>query len=74
MSSNKKVNKKELSTNKPNIIEENIEKEESKDELTKDKINKPNDLKYFDAIAHFKENITHYDKNCSEPVKNSFGA
>ena len=69
MSSNKKVNKKELSTNKPNIIEENIEKEESKDELTKDKINKPNDLKYFDAIAHFKENITHYDKNCSEPVK-----
>ena len=35
----------------------------------KDKINKPNELKDFDAVSHFKHNIIHFYKNCSEPIK-----
>ena len=30
---------------------------------------KINELKYFDAISHFKENINHFDKNCKDPIK-----
>ena len=44
--------------------EENIE-----DEYPKEKLNKPNELKNFDAITHFKQNIIHFNKNCSEPIK-----
>ena len=44
--------------------EENLE-----DEYPKDKINKPNELKNFDAVTHFKQNIIHFYRNCSEPIK-----
>ena len=50
--------------NKPKNEEENLE-----DEYPKDKINKPNELKNFDAMTHFKQNIIHFYKNCSEPIK-----
>ena len=30
---------------------------------------KIDELKYFDAAAHFKENIIHFDRNCSDPIK-----
>ena len=35
----------------------------------KDKPPKPEELKNFDALSHFKENIIHFYKNCSEPIK-----
>ena len=43
--------------------------EKKAEEPIKDKINKPNDLKNFDAATHFKQNIIRFDKNCSEPIK-----
>ena len=30
---------------------------------------KIDELKYFDALSHFKENIIHFDRNCSDPIK-----
>ena len=62
-----KVNEK-INTNKKKeeITEKNAN---NNNELIKDKINKPNDLKNFDAITHLKQNIIRFDKNCSEPVK-----
>ena len=54
-------------------IKINAQKKESSEkkaeEPIKDKINKPNDLKNFDAATHFKQNIIRFDKNCSEPIK-----
>ena len=38
-------------------------------QMIKEKINKPNELKNFDAATHFKQNISRFDKNCSDPVK-----
>ena len=35
----------------------------------KPKSSKPDELKNFDAVSHFKENIIHFYKNCSEPIK-----
>ena len=35
----------------------------------KPKSTKPDELKNFDAVSHFKENIIHFYKNCSEPIK-----
>ena len=35
----------------------------------KSKSSKPDELKNFDAVSHFKENIIHFYKNCSEPIK-----
>ena len=32
------------------------------------KINKPSELKNFDAQTHFRENIVHFDKNCQDPI------
>ena len=58
----KEINKEEK--NKIDLKEENLE-----DEYPKDKINKPNELKNFDAMTHFKQNIIHFNKNCSEPIK-----
>ena len=52
--------------NKEEIVEKN---KSNNNELIKDKINKPNDLKNFDAVTHLKQNIIRFDKNCSEPVK-----
>ena len=34
--------------------------------ILKEKID---ELKYVDAVSHFKENIIHFNKNCSEPIK-----
>ena len=44
-------------------------KENSLQEIIKDKINKPDELRNFDAVTHFRQNITRFDKNCSEPIK-----
>ena len=60
---NKKKNNKEEKT----PIKK--EKDDSEDEYPKDKLNKPNELKNFDAITHFKQNIIHFNKNCAEPIK-----
>ena len=61
-----------INENKPN--EELDEKIDSNNEnnnsdnniILKEKID---ELKYFDAVSHFKENIIHFNKNCSEPIK-----
>ena len=45
-----------------------IEKENSDFIVIKDKID---ELKYFDAISHFKENIIHFNKNCTDPIKDN---
>jgi len=69
---NKNINIEEQQNNKDENKESNQNKENldnKNDILINDKINKPNDLKNFDAISHFKENISYFDKNCSEPVK-----
>ena len=38
-------------------------------EYPKEKTPKPEELKNFDAVTHFKENIIHFYKNCPEPIK-----
>ena len=50
---------------------EPIHKSSSKNLETrqKEKTPKPEELKNFDAVSHFKENIIHFYKNCSEPIK-----
>ena len=51
----------------PDLIKKaNTEKIE---QSPKDKPPKPEELKNFDALSHFKENIIHFYKNCSEPIK-----
>ena len=45
---------------------ENNENDKSDNIVLKEKID---ELKYFDAVSHFKENIIHFSKNCSEPIK-----
>ena len=64
-------NKEEKSKEEKKEEKEIPQKEEEKidDEYPKDKINKPNELKNFDAVTHFKQNIIHFYKNCSEPIK-----
>ena len=52
------LNKKIDSNNENNNNDNNI--------ILKEKID---ELKYFDAVSHFKENIIHFNKNCSEPIK-----
>jgi len=59
-----KENKKEKEKSKIKNEEEN-----SENEYPKDKINKPNELKNFDAVTHFKQNIIHFNNNCAEPIK-----
>ena len=46
-----------------------IEYDSIKNEYPQEKLNKPNELKNFDVITHFKENIIHFVKNCSEPIQ-----
>ena len=48
------------------ILKTNSEKIE---QHPKEKPAKPEELKNFDAASHFKENIIHFYKNCSEPIK-----
>ena len=38
------------------------------DEISKAKINKPDELKDFNAYPHFTYNITNYTKNCLDPI------
>ena len=45
---------------------ENNENDNSDNIVLKEKID---ELKYFDAVSHFKENIIHFSKNRSEPIK-----
>ena len=52
------INYKINSNNENNNSDNNI--------ILKEKID---ELKYFDAVSHFKENIIHFNKNCSEPIK-----
>ena len=61
-----KEEKKDDNKNKEEKNEKNVN---NNNELIKDKINKPNDLKNFDAVSHLKQNIIRFDKNCAEPVK-----
>ena len=37
----------------------------------KEKINKPAELKNFDAVTHFKQNLIHFDKNCPDMITDS---
>ena len=39
------------------------------EQCPKPKSKKLEELKNFDAVSHFKENIIHFYKNCSEPIK-----
>jgi len=52
-----------------NQIFENEEK--NLEELSKIKINKPIELKEFEASPHFIENIIHIEKNCHGPISES---
>ena len=45
--------------------------EKNLEELSKIKINKPIELKEFEASPHFKENIIHIEKNCNGPISES---
>ena len=38
------------------------------EEINKAKINKPKELKEFEAYSHFKSNIINYKKNCSDAI------
>ena len=63
---------KELSNeNTENKNSENVKdnNENNNEQIINEKINKPNELKYFDAATHLKQNISRFDKNCSDPVK-----
>ena len=69
----KKPENKEQIKSKKRISEEinadlnkNIDKDDFINIIVKEKID---ELKHFDAISHFKENIIHFDKNCSDPIK-----
>ena len=68
---NNKILNKNSSINKDSNEIRNQTYENKEEEALNNKINKPNELRYFDAITHFKQNITHFDKNCSEPVKDN---
>ena len=64
-------NKEEKVPESSNEEKDSQQKKEVKaeEDYPKDKINKPNELKNFDAVTHFKQNIIHFYKNCSEPIK-----
>ena len=57
-------------SNQNNINEEIIEDDfdNEKNEICQEKINKPIELKEFDALPHFKSNIINSDKNCKEEI------
>jgi hypothetical protein len=63
---NKSANKKDSTKLNSKSKEKHSNK---KEEIIKDRINKPNDLKNFDAMTHLRQNIIRFDKNCSEPIK-----
>ncbi len=47
---------------------EQIKNNINENEISQDKINKPKELKEFDALPHFKTNIINSDKNCKEEI------
>ena len=57
-------------SNQNNINEEIIEEDFDNDKnlICQEKINKPIELKEFDALPHFKSNIINSDKNCKEEI------
>jgi hypothetical protein len=68
----KEREKKDNSNENESIDKENEIKFEYdciKNEYPQAKLNKPDELKNFDVITHFKENIIHFVKNCSEPIQ-----
>ena len=75
--SSKKIDKKysqPLDASSKHSSKKDIDQiKKSKTEVVKDppkeKSVKPEELKNFDAVSHFKENIIHFDKNCSDPIK-----
>ena len=76
MSSKKVPPKHSLTTDEPIKPLQKIEtpdihksKSEKIEQHPKEKTPKPEELKHFDAASHFKENIIHFYKNCSEPIK-----
>ena len=67
-----KLNKSasKIDSNSAKINDKQKEKSTKKnEELIKNKINKPNDLKNFDAVTHLRQNIIRFYKNCLEPIK-----
>ena len=61
--------KDEKSSEKNKKEKDNLKSEEKKNVNENLKEKKPNELKDFDAVTHFKHNIIHFYKNCSEPIK-----
>ena len=55
--------------NQNNLIKDNENNVNLEDFSTK--INKPIELKEFDVLPHFKENIINYNKNCNGPITES---
>ena len=53
-----------------NIIEVN-KSEANMEDFSKTKINKPYELREFDAMSHFNENIINYNKNCKNIITES---
>ena len=47
---------------------EQIKNNINENEISQDKINKPKELKEFDALTHIKKNIINSDKNCKEEI------
>ena len=67
----KETEKRDKSNGNESIDKENeikFEYDFIKNEYPQEKLNKPDELKNFDVITHFKENIVHFVKNCSEPI------
>ena len=60
---NTKKYSEELNAENSNNIKRDIN---DNNKAFKEKID---ELKYFDALSHFKENIIHFDRNCSDPIK-----
>ena len=77
MSTKKLVGKYSVSTDEPSKLQQKMEtpepiKKSNSDKNTsivKGKPSKPEELRNFDAVSHFKENIIHFYKNCDEPIK-----
>ena len=73
MSSNKKEEKGKEEKQKEIKKEENENNKNKEDDINndypKEKINKINEFKNFDVIDHFKQNIIHFNKNCTEQIK-----
>ena len=68
-SSNANQNKEIENKNNNNAIQNNLEM--NSDNFAKTQINKPLELKEFDAASHFKENIINFNRNCIDEITDS---